>query len=198
MDLRPMRPLLFAACLLPVPAAADEVTDQIQSALEAYEQQDLQGAISDLNYAVAQIQEMVNTQNAQLLPEPLEGWTASEVENAGAAMSMLGGGTNMTRRYQHDGESVEINIVANSPWVMSMMQMMGNPMLMASNPNLKPYRYKRLKGMKDTSDGRTEVTLSVVGQIMVKVTGQNLADEAVIEQYLDAIDFEKIQTALLQ
>jgi hypothetical protein len=33
---------------------------------------------------------------------------------------------------------------------------------------------------------------------MVKVTGDNLSDEAVIEQYLDAMDFEQIQTALLQ
>ena len=104
----------------------------------------------------------------------------------------------MTRRFQRNGESVEINIVANSPWVMSMMQMMGNPMLMASNPNLKPYRYKRLKGMKDTSDAQTEVTLSVVGQIMVKVTGRNLANEGVIEEYLDVMDFGKIQEALLQ
>lgn len=192
------RAALLATLLLPAVSLADEVTDQIQSGLEAYEQQDLQGAISDLNYAVAQIQEMVNAANAQLLPEPLDGWTADEVENAGAAMSMLGGGTNMTRRYRRGVETVEINIIANSPWVMSMMQMMGNPMLMANSPNMKPYRYKRLKGMKDTSNGQIEITLAVVGQIMVKVSGQNLADEAPLVEYLDTMDFAQIQQALLQ
>ena len=198
METRPLRTALLVATMIPALASADEVTDFIQSGLEAYEQQDHQGAISDLNYAVAQIQEVINSRNAQLLPEPLAGWTASVVENAGAPMSMLGGGTNMTRSYARDGETLEISIVANSPWVMGMMQMMSNPMLMASNPNIKPYRYQRFKGMKESGEGQSEVTLSVVGQIMVKVTARNLADESVIERYLDAMDFDAIQTSLLQ
>ena len=179
-------------------AHADEITDQIQSAVEAYEQQDYQGAIGDLNYAIAQIQEIVNARNAQLLPEPLDGWTASDVENVGAAMAMLGGGTSMTRRYSRGTEALEINITANSPWIAGMMQMMSNPMLMAGNPNLKPYRYKRINGMKDTSEGHIEATLALASQIIVKVTGENLSDEAVIEQYLDAMDFDRIQQAMLQ
>ena len=150
---------MLSIVLVTAAARADEITDQIHSALEAYEQQDYQGAIGDLNYAVAQIQEILNAQNAQLLPEPLEGWTASEVENVGAAMAMLGGGTSMTRRYTRDSEELEINITANSPWIASMMQMMTNPMLMAGNPDLKPYRYKRINGMKETSDGRIDARL---------------------------------------
>jgi hypothetical protein len=93
---------------------------------------------------------------------------------------------------------VEINITANSPWIAGMMQMMSNPMLMAGNPDLKPYRYKRVNGMKESTEGHVEVTLSLASQVMVKVTGDSLSDEAVIEQYLDAMDFEQIQTALLQ
>lgn len=193
-----IRVAVLAAVLAAAPAMGDEITDQINSALEAYGQQDYTGAISDLNYAVAQIQELVNSQNAGLLPAPLDGWTASEVENAGAGMAMLGGGTSMTRRYSRDGEEIEINITANSPWVAGMLQMIGNPMLMGSSPNLKPYRYNRIKGMKETGDGQTEVTLALAGQIMVKVTGRNLADEAVIEQYLGAMDFDRIQQSLLQ
>ena len=177
---------------------ADDITDQIHSALEAYAQQDYQGAIGDLNYAVARIQETIHTKNAKLLPEALEGWTASEVENTGAAMAMLGGGNSLTRHYTRGPESVEINITANSPWIAGMMQMMSNPMLMAGNPDLKPYRYKRVNGMKESTEGHVEVTLSLASQVMVKVTGDSLSDEAVIEQYLDAMDFEQIQTALLQ
>jgi len=191
-------PLLLALFLASPAAIGDEITDQIASALEAYEQQDYTGAIDDLNFAVAQIQELVNAQQSTLLPEPLEGWTASEVENASAAMSMMGGGTNMTRTYQRGQEEVEINIIANSPWVMGMMQMLGNPMMMAGNPDMKPYRYKRIKGMKETTEGETSVTLALAGQIVVKVTGRGLSDEAAIEQYLDAMDFDRIQTTLLQ
>lgn len=188
----------LALALAAAHARADEITDQIHSALEAYEQQDYTGAISDLNFAVAQIREIVQTRNAQLLPEPLDGWSASEVENMGAAMAMVGGGTSMTRRYTRGAESLEINITANSPWIAGMMQIISNPMLMAGNPDLRPYRYKRANGMKDTSEGRVEVTLSLASQIMVKVTGENLSDEAVIERYLDTMDFERIQQAMLQ
>ena len=191
-------PAMLALALAAPAAVGDEITDQIQSALEAYEQHDYQGAIGDLNFAVAQIREILNAQNAQLLPEPLEGWSASEVENVGAAMAMLGGGTSMTRRYARDDEALEINITANSPWIAGMMQMMTNPMLMAGNPNLKPYRYKRINGMKESSDGHVEVTLALASQIMVKVTGDNLSDAAVIEQYLDAMDFDRIEKAILQ
>ena len=189
--------VLLAACLLPTAAFADEITDQIQSAVEAYEQKDYRSAVSDLNYAIAQIQELINTESARLLPEPLEGWTASEVESD-SGMAMFGGGTSMTRTYQREAEQLEINIVANSPWVASVMQIMGNPMLMAGNPNLKPYRHGKYKGMKETGDGSVEVSLLVAGQVLVKLTGTGLGDEAVVEQYLDAMDFGQIQTVLLQ
>lgn len=188
---------LVASILSTTLAIADEITDQIDSGREAYEQKDYRAAIDDLNFAVAQIQELLNSQNATLLPEPLDGWTASEVENASSAMSMIGGGTNMTRTYQRNGEQMEINIIANSPWVMGMMQMLGNPMMMSGNPNMKPYRHNRIKGMKETTDGEVAVTLAVAGQIVVKVTGRNLESEEPIEQYLDAMDFDRIQSTLL-
>mgnify|MGYP000025297832 CR=1 FL=1 len=47
-------------------------------------------AVDELNYAVAQIQQKLNTQNETLLPEPLDGWTAGEVENTSAAMAIMG------------------------------------------------------------------------------------------------------------
>lgn len=192
------RALWLAVCLIPLPLAADEVKDQIQSAVEAYEQKDYRSAVDDLNYAIAQIQTLITTENAQLLPEPLEGWTATEVENADAGMGMLGGGTNMTRHYQRDAEDVEINIIANSPWLASMMQIATNPMLMAGNPNLKPYRFGELKGMKETTEGSVEVSLMLAGQVMIKITGRHLSDEAVIEQYLEAMDFDRLEATLLQ
>lgn len=187
----------LAACLIPLPLAADEITEQIQSAVEAYEQKDYRSAVDDLNYAIAQIQTLINTENVSLLPEPLEGWTATEVDNAGAGMAILGGGTNMTRHYQRGEEDLEINIIGDSPWIASMMQIATNPMLMAGNPNLKPYRFGELKGMKETTPGQVEVSLMLAGQVMVKVVGRDLTDQAVIEQYLEAIDWERLEAALL-
>lgn len=191
---------VFFSILLILPAAttADEVEEQIQLGLESYRNGDYKAAVDDLNYAVAQIQERLNARNATLLPEPLDGWTASEVENASAGLAMMGGGSHMSRSYRRGGESLEITLTAGSPMVAGALTMINNPMLLSSSPDLKPYRYKRVKGMKQTAGERIEVTLGLAGQIMLQLTGQNLADEAVIEAYLDAMDLQRIQEALLQ
>jgi len=177
-------------------AAADEIEDQIRLGLESYQNKDYRAALDDLNYAVAQIQEKMTAQNVTLLPEPLDGWTASEVESS-AGMAMMGGGTTMSRSYQRDSESVEITITAGSPMIAAALSMINNPMLLGTSPDLKPYRYQRIKGMKQVADGRIEITLALAGQIMIQVNASNLADEETVTRYLDAMDFERIQGALL-
>lgn len=189
---------LSALLILPAAAVADEVEEQIQLGLESYRNRDYKAAVDDLNYAVAQIREKLNAEHATLLPEPLDGWTASEVENASAGLAMMGGGSHMSRTYRRGGESLEITLTAGSPMVAGALTMINNPMLLSSSPDLKPYRYKRVNGMKQTSGERIEVTLGLAGQIMLQLTGQNLSDEAVITAYLDAMDLERIQEALLQ
>lgn len=176
---------------------ADEVEDQIQLGLEAYQAKDYKIAIDELNYAVAQMQEKLNQENASLLPEALPGWTTGEVENASAAMAMMGGGTNMSREYSKDGQSINLSVTAGSPMMAAALTMINNPMLINSDPSLKPFRFKRHKGMLQQSSGDIEITLAVLGQIMVQATGSNTDLESV-EQYLEALDFDKLQSALLQ
>ncbi len=190
-------PLLTGLFLVGI-VQADEVTGQIQAGVEAYQQQDYQLAVDELNYAVAQIQEKLNAANSTLLPEPLPGWTADAVENTSAAMAMMGGGTNMERSYYRNGETVNISIIANSPMLSGMMAMFTNPMVMSSNPNMKPYRYKRHKGVKEVDGGNTRITLIMKGLVMIKVEGARLKDEKMLEQYLEAMDLKRIQGALLQ
>lgn len=178
------------------PALADEVEEQFSLALEAYKDKDYKAAIEEINYALAQIQEKLNQENARLLPEALAGWTASEVENASAGLAMMGGGTNMSRSYSRGQERVEITVTAGSPMVAGFLGMINNPMLLANDPSTKAYRYKRIKGMKKDTGNGMEITLSVAGQIMVQINGRGV-DEQVIEQYLDAIDFKKLEAAFL-
>ena len=191
---------LLAGILLTasISASADGVEDQIGLGLESYKNKDYKAAVDDLNYAIALIQEKLNSKNATLLPEPLAGWSATDVENNSAGMAMMGGGTHMSRSYQRDSESVEISITSGSPMVAGALMMINNPMVLSSSPDMKPYRYKRVKGMQQVSGNRIETTLALVGQIMVQVNATNLADQSVIEQYLDAMDFDQIKSALLQ
>lgn len=178
-------------------AVADDVSDQIELGLEAYQSNDYKVAIDELNYAIAQMQEKLNQENASLLPEALPGWSAGQVENGSAAMAMMGGGSNMSRDYMKGNQSVTLSVTAGSPMMAAALTMINNPMLLNSDPSMKTYRYKRNKGMLQQSDGDIEITLSVLGQIMVQASGSN-TDEATVKQYLDAMDFSQLQEALLQ
>lgn len=178
-------------------AVADDVSDQIELGLEAYQSNDYKVAIDELNYAIAQMQEKLDQENASLLPKALPGWSAGQVENGSAAMEMMGGGSNMSRGYMKGNQSVTLSVTAGSPMMAAALTMINNPMLLNSDPSMKTYRYKRNKGMLQQSDGDIEITLSVLGQIMVQASGSNM-DETTVKQYLDAMDFSKLQEALLQ
>jgi hypothetical protein len=62
----------------------------------------------------------------------------------------------------------------------------------------EPYRYKKLKGIKQKNGDTTEITLLMAGQIMIKLTGKNLKEERLLEQYLDKMELQTIQSKLLQ
>jgi len=182
---------------------ADEISDQIESGLKAYSEKDYKLALDELKFAEAQLQELVNKENATLLPEPLEGWDAKDVKTQ--SMGMLGGGSTMTREYSKDKQSLKIEITANSPLLNMVSMMMKNPMMMASNPDIKPYRYKRTKGMSELKNGKLSIKLILAGQILVNLELRDrdkdrLKDKGkdVIKQYLDKMDFSKIKESYLE
>lgn len=182
---------------------ADEISDQIKTGLKAYEEKDYKLALEELKYAEAQLQEKVNQENSTLLPEPLEGWDAKEVKTT--SMAMAGGGTMMSREYTRGKQTLKLEIAANSPLLGMMSMMMKNPMMMSSNPDTKPYRYKRNKGMLEMKRSKLSAKLLLSGQILVSAELQDRDKDRlkekgkeVIEQHLDKLDFAKIKEALLQ
>jgi len=178
---------------------ADTITEQLNEVIKMYEDKDYKASMDELKFITAEIQKLDAAQNQKLLPKPLEGWKV-EVGDSGTqmAMSMLGGGgTSMQSTYTRGKESIEIQIMANSPMLAMMAMAINNPALMAADPSSSPYRYKRNKGVKKKEGSRTEITLLISGQIMIKLDGENLSDDAILEQYLDAIDIKKLKMNLL-
>lgn len=192
--------LLTLPMLMNTPLIADEITDQIKAGLEAYEEKDYKTASEELKFVTALLEKLNQKENQKLMPEPLEGWTLKESDNSGSqiAMSMFGGGgSSMKSEYRRDKEKVEIEISANSPLMSVMTMMIKNPMMMAGQKNTKPFRYKKAKGMIKTEKNKTEITLILVGQIMIKLTGRYLKDDEVLKEYLKKIDMNKLKEALL-
>jgi len=185
--------------LLNTAVYADDISDQITAGLEAYKEQDYKMALEELKFVTAQIQQLNQEELQKLMPQALEGWTEKEGNNRDnqVAMSMMGGGTSMKKEFQRDREKVTVEVLANSPMMQMMTMMLKNPAMMAGQKNTKPYRYKRAKGMIKTEKNKTEINLVLAGQILVKVTGRKLEDDAVLKQYLEQLDFSKLKDALL-
>jgi hypothetical protein len=91
-------PAAVALALATLPAAADEFTDTLDSALKAYNSGDITGAREDLDYAGKLLTALKADALAKFLPEAPAGWTreaASDDDSAaaGGLMGMFGGGT---------------------------------------------------------------------------------------------------------
>ncbi len=176
---------------------ADEVTEQIQAGLRAYEQGDYQTAVTELNFAVAEIQKRIDEARKKVLPDPLPGWTA-EAPRA-QSMAMMGmGGNQLGRLYRREGgqEQVEIEIFVDSPMVQMFAMMMTNPMMLQADPSTRLYRHGGRRGVLSHDAGADEWQLSFVlgnGRILLQLTGSGLKDEKPLLAYLDALDLDKVE-----
>lgn len=178
---------------------ADDISDQITLGLEAYKEKDYKTALEELKFVTAQIQQLNQDELQKLMPKALEGWTEKESNNRDnqMAMSMLGGGTSLKKEFRREKESVTVEVMANSPVLQMMTMMLKNPAMIASQKNTKPYRYNKAKGMIKTAKNKTEINLVLAGQILVKLTGKRLKDDADLKRYLEQLDFSQLKDALL-
>ena len=181
--------LLTFACLIPVPATADEVEDSIGAALEAYQNGDVAGAKSEIDY-VAQLlaQKQAETLNT-ILPAPFEGWSKEAATNeAAAGMAMFGGGLSAAAEYRRNSENVEIQVMADSPMIAAMMAMFTNPAMASASGG----KMKRLGRQKVIETGDGEIQAMIHNRFMVQVTGSAPIEDK--EAYFNAIDFDALQT----
>jgi len=188
--------VLGLAAALSAPAAADDVTDQLEAARKAYEAGELRSAVQTLQFAVASVQEKINLSLLELLPEPLEGWKADEPQAQSGGMAAMIAGINLSRHYyRDDGAEVDITITADSPLLGMMTMMLSNPMLMQTDPGTRIYTLGGHRGMikHDKDSDAWEISLMVGGKTMVQVSGRGLKDKQAAEDYLKAIDLAKVE-----
>ncbi len=174
------------ACTLPaLPAAADEFTDTMQGALDAYAKGDIDGARADVDYAGKLLTAMRAGALAKLFPDALPGWTREEADASEASgfMGMLGGGTTASATYRKGDQSVEMTLIANSPMISGMAAMISNFAAMGDGP---PIRINRTEFGKDGDDLQGVIN----GKVMLTVGGNASLDDK--KAYISAMDFGAI------
>lgn len=176
--------LTAAALTLSAHVAADEFTDTIDAALEAYAADDVNAAAEELSYASTLLQTIKGERFAALLPEALDGWTREVDMEANAAVGMFGGGVTATGDYAGPSGNVRIQMMADNPSIMTMAGMYANPQMMSSMGEV--VRVNRQSFVNQ--DG--ELTGVIGGRVLITVNGNASLDDK--KAYLEAMDFGAI------
>jgi hypothetical protein len=189
---------LAGLCLLALPALgqADDIEEQIQRGVKAYQDGQHREAIQELQFAISQLQELLNKEYLTLLPAPPAGWEAEDSEAQTMPAAILGGGTSISRSYRRGEERMEITMMADSPLLASLSMMLSNPAMLAAGGNVRPYRYESYRGIIEKQDNGAEISLLVANRVLVKLSGDNIEGEKTLEGFLKAMDFRKIEETL--
>ena len=174
-----------------VPAAlADDVTDQINEALKAYEKKDYSTASTALDAAASLLRQMKGEALKTLLPDAQPGWEAAEVEVTAMGAALMGGATTVTRRYTKGDEHVEISILSDSPMVQGMAALFTAA---ATGPDNKLVIIDGRKVTYTKSENAYQTIIA--NKSMVKVEGSKGVDDATLRTYLKGIKFAELEKA---
>ena len=185
-----MRPiiLLASAILLlagqPI-AGADEITEAIDQGRKAYQGNDLAGAKQSLDLA----SQLIGQKNAEafgkLLPAPLSGWTAEEVQTTAVGAVGFGAST-ASRAYQRaNGDRIEVQITGDSAIIMQYATFLSNPQIAGAMGKIV-----RVGNLRAIQTAQGDVQMIVANKFLVAVTGSAPADAKLA--YAQAVDVAKL------
>jgi hypothetical protein len=144
-------------------AGADEVTDTLESAMNAYKEGDIKYALEELDYAKQLIMAMKTDALSAFLPEAPDGWTREVNSEMNASLAFMGGGTGAEAEYSMGDQRFTITIMADNPMIAAFAGMIGNAGVMGA----KLERVGRMKYMNQ--DG--ELSGLVDNRILIQAKG---------------------------
>jgi len=190
-----MRPMRMIAAVLLIAAwapgvRADDVLDQINEAIAAYQKHDLQTAIAALDAAADLMRQGRADQLKTLLPAAPPGWTAQEVETTAAGLSSLGGGLSASRKYTKDAQQVDVQITVDSPVMRGLASMLASPIAAVGGAKTIVLGGRRVAYLPEEN-----LYMAQIGdRVVVKVSGDKDAPDATLKLFIAAMDFPAIET----
>lgn len=183
---------IFAAAVLVLSLnlSADEISDAISEGLANYKKGDLSAAVSQLDYAATLIRQQKAGKITAVFPEPLAGWNADKAESNSAGGMMMGGGITATRSYYKGDQSVEIELVMDSPMLQSVLMMFNNPSMIAMS-GAKLIKIQGNKAMLRDEDGDVEIQLIINNNALFTIRGNSVSANEV-KDYAEALKLEAI------
>ncbi len=173
----------------PLPACADDVTNQIDQAFAAYQKHDLAAAVAALEAAANLLRQAQADALKAVLPAVPSGWTADPVDTSAVAAAMLGGGTTISRIYHNLDQQVEVQIIADSPMLQGMAALINSPLAAAAGMRTvviggRPMSY--------AANDNSFMTM-IAGKTIVKVSGNKATPEPTLRGFIAAVDFAMLE-----
>jgi len=181
--------LLMLAVALPAVAHADDVTDQINEALKAYQNHDTQGTIAALDAAENLVREARADALKNLLPPVPAGWSADNPESTAVGVAMMGGGATASRTYHLDAQQVEVQIMGDSPMLQGLAALLSSPFAAAGGMKTVVIGGRRMS----YAENDNSYMALVAGKVIVKVSGNNETPDPTLKSFVQAIDFAAIE-----
>ena len=179
-----MRNMILVAAALAMSvstAQADDITEALESAMQAYEDGDTQYALEELEFAKQLLQAMKTDELVQFLPDAPDGWNREVNTEMNAGLAFMGGGSGAEATYDGDGQSITITMMADNPMVAGMAGMIGNAGLMGAQIE----RVGRQKFM--IMEG--EISGLVDNRILIQASGGDVDD---MLELLETMDFRAL------
>lgn len=176
---------LSLAALLALPATADPFVEALETAIEAYQDGDLQYAEDELAHAQRLLAEMKAQGLAAFLPEAPEGWTRELDAEAGQMLGFMGGGTMAKATYSMDGQRFDLSLMADNPMVAQLGMMLGNS-AMISQMGGQIERIQRVRFLRED-----ESLKAIIGN-RVLVQAEGMPAEHMIP-FLEAMDLRALE-----
>jgi hypothetical protein len=170
-------------------ARADDVTDQINEALKAYQNHDTQTAIAALDAAANLLRQARAEGLKKLLPPTPPGWSADEAQSTTVGVAMLGGGITASRAYHNGNQRVEVQIVTDSPVLQGLGALIGSPLATIGGMKTAVIGGRR---MSYTESDHSYMTV-VADKVIVRLEGNADTPDATLKSFIGAIDFTGIE-----
>jgi hypothetical protein len=173
----------LAAVLLPLSVQADDITDALNAAIEAYEAGEVQDALAETAYATQLLNDLQSEGLASFLPDPLPGWTREVEDDPAAGLGFMGGGSAAEAEYAGPDGRFTMMMVADNPMVGAMAGMLGNASVMATMGRIERINRESFLNADDELSGL------IGGRVLIQANG---ASVEVMAEHLEQIDFDAL------
>lgn len=184
---------LFSGLLvasLPLCASEAEINEAISAASKHYKAGELSQAIAQLDYASTLIRQEKGELVKQAFPPAPAGWQAEEAQSEVAAAAMFGGGITASRNYYNDNQSIEMQLMMDSPMLQAFSMMLSNPSMIAMSGG-KLVKIQGLQAVQKLEGDRLELQFVTPAGAMITVSGDNAAQSTMLA-LANAIDLKKL------